>query len=240
MRVVISQPMFLPWIGLFEQIRLADVYVHLDDVKRPGGGSFMTRVQIKTPAGVRWLTAPIDKRRSDWLLSQSFMVRDAGWRRDHLSALRRNYEAAPHVELMLDVADRVYAYGGDDLAGFNRHAIELIAGWLRLDVHFAVASELGIAGGSSQRVVDICRHFAATDYITGHGAADYLDHELFESQDIAVSYIDYALNAYEQQHGDFTPYVSILDTIANIGPRTRELMTSDCVGWRDWLARNSA
>ncbi|HOX52645.1 MAG TPA: WbqC family protein, partial [Fibrobacteria bacterium] len=31
--VVITQPMYFPWVGLFEQIRLADEIVWLDDVQ---------------------------------------------------------------------------------------------------------------------------------------------------------------------------------------------------------------
>lgn len=200
----------------------------------------MTRVQIKTPQGVRWLTAPIDKQRSDWLLSQTLMVDDMNWRQQHLATLRRNYAGSLHCDLMLEIAERIYGYDGTDLAGFNRHSTEVIAGWLQLDTKFAVSSELGIGGASSQRVVNICEHFAATEYITGHGAATYLDHELFEASDIAVYYIDYALKPYEQLHGKFTPYLSILDPIANIGPQTRDLMISGCVGWRDWMARRGA
>ena len=45
--VVISQPMLFPWVGMFEQIRLADVYVHYTDVQF-SKGSFVNRVQIKT------------------------------------------------------------------------------------------------------------------------------------------------------------------------------------------------
>ena len=56
-RVVISQPMLFPWVGLFEQIRAADVYVHYDDVQF-SKGSFTNRVQIKTARGPRWLTVP--------------------------------------------------------------------------------------------------------------------------------------------------------------------------------------
>ena len=37
--VVISQPMFLPWVGLFEQARHADVWFHYDDVQLPQGRS---------------------------------------------------------------------------------------------------------------------------------------------------------------------------------------------------------
>ena len=58
MKVVISQPMFFPWVGMFEQIRLADIYVHYGDV-RFSKGSYVNRVQIKTAQGVRWLTVPL-------------------------------------------------------------------------------------------------------------------------------------------------------------------------------------
>ena len=240
MIVVVSQPMFVPWLGLFEQIKLAETYVHYDDVKRPGGGSFMTRVQIKTEKGTQWLTAPIDKGRSGWLLSETCLVADRAWRDRHLAFVRQSYRHAEHFDLMCELADQIYAYPRDDLAGFNQHTIELIATWLGLEADFQVSSKLSIPGASSQRVVDVCKHFGATEYITGHGALGYLDHELFEASGIGVSYIDYDLNPYAQLHGDFTPYVSILDAIANVGLRTRDLMTSGTVGWREFAAMRGA
>ena len=63
MKVVISQPMFFPWVGFLEQMRLADVYVHYDDVQF-SKGSFTNRVQIKTPEGFIWLTAPLRNLRA--------------------------------------------------------------------------------------------------------------------------------------------------------------------------------
>ena len=33
MNVVISQPMLFPWVGMLEQVRLADSYVHYSDVQ---------------------------------------------------------------------------------------------------------------------------------------------------------------------------------------------------------------
>ena len=240
MIVAVSQPMFMPWIGIFELIKLADVFVHYDDVKRPGGGSFMTRVQIKTVNGSQWLSAPIDKQRSGWLISETFLVADSRWRERHLEFIRQSYRHATHAALMTELADEIYAYPGDDLAGFNQHAVERISSWLELDTTFAVSSDLSIPGASTQRVVGICKHFDASDYVTAHGALNYLDHEMFEANGVSVSYVDYDLNPYEQLHGDFTPYVSILDAIANIGHQTRELLTSRCVGWREFAARQDA
>src|SRR5690242_3092238 len=92
--LVVSQPMFLPWIGLFEQVRLADVFVHYDDVELPRGRSLVTRVQIKLPSGVRWLTAPIDHTRSGRLINEVVFAGE-GWRAKHLETLRHAYARAP-------------------------------------------------------------------------------------------------------------------------------------------------
>ena len=56
--VAISQPMYFPWAGMLEQMRLADVWVHLDDAQFSKGG-FFNRVQIKTDQGTPWLTVPL-------------------------------------------------------------------------------------------------------------------------------------------------------------------------------------
>ncbi len=58
MKVVISQPMLFPWVGMLEQVRLADRYVDYSDVQF-SRGSFVNRVQVKTCTGPRWITAPL-------------------------------------------------------------------------------------------------------------------------------------------------------------------------------------
>ena len=62
MNVVISQSMYFPWIGLFEQVRLSDLFIHYDDVQFTRG--FYNRVQIKTRNGIRWLTIPLLDRKT--------------------------------------------------------------------------------------------------------------------------------------------------------------------------------
>src|SRR6476646_3718931 len=110
--LVVSQPMFLPWLGLFEQVRLADVFVHYDDVQLPQGRSFMTRVQVKTADGVAWLTAPLDRKRSGRLINQAVFAAD-DLRRRHLETLRHAYGKAPHFPLMFDLLRLNYAHATD-------------------------------------------------------------------------------------------------------------------------------
>ena len=228
--------MFLPWIGLFQQIKLADIYVHYDDVQMPIGRSFVSRVQIKVPAGSQWLSASIDRGRSKALISETFLIRDSDWRERHLNLLKQNYREADQYTTMLALAERIYSYTEDNLAVFNQFTIEHLTSWLKLETEFGVSSTLGIRGSGTKRLIDICRHYGASEYITGHGARNYLDHEAFQKHGIKVSYIDYDLRPYKQLHGEFRPYVTILDAIANLGDSARDLLTSKTVDWHDFLA----
>ena len=232
--LVVSQPMFLPWVGLFEQVRLSDVVVHYDDVQLPQGRSFMSRVQIKSSNGVSWLTVPVDHANSGKLLNEVVLFNQEDWRSKHLKTLRHAYAKATYFELMFGIAEKIYSYQGNHLSEFNINAIQEIAQWLNLSPRFMRSSEMGVEGASTQRLVDLCKLVNCDTYVTGHGALKYLDHQKFEEVGISVRYMDYKKTPYPQRHGEFTPFVSILDAIANCGERTRELLCSDTIYWRNF------
>lgn len=232
--VVISQPMFIPWVGLFEQLKLADFFVHYDDVQLPQGRSFMSRVEIKGPSGPIWLSAPIDRRSSGKTINDTYLVGDSDWRDRHLRTLQHCYGKAPFFKTMFEMADAIYGYPSNNLASFNRHAIELIAGRLHLTPTFVASSDLGIGGSSTLRLVNICRHLGADSYVTGLGALNYLDYSQFEDRGISVRYMDYMKVKYPQLHGEFTPYVSILDAVANCGSGASKLICSTSTYWKEF------
>src|SRR5215204_2742927 len=154
--LVVSQPMFLPWVGLFEQVRLADVFVHYDDVQLPQGRSFISRVQIKSANGVTWLTAPIDRARSGKLINEVVLFEEQDWRGKHLKTIAHSYSKARHFGAMLEVAEKVYRHPTQVLSEFNINGIEQIATWLGLAPSFVRSSTLSVAGSSSERLVNLC------------------------------------------------------------------------------------
>jgi hypothetical protein len=234
--------MFLPWRGLFEQMKLADFFVFYDDVQLPHGGGagrgFITRVQIKARQGQQWLALPILRSgRGAQLIGDAQFV-DLAWKPKHLAAIRASYASCRWYDAILaEVVQPIYACETLSLSEFCITSMRLIAGYLGVCPTFRVSSETGITQGGdpSLRLVRLCQQLDATEYITGHGAADYLNHELFEQAGIRVAYLDYRCTPYPQRFGPFTPYVSILDLLFNVGPRAREFLDSGVVDWRDWL-----
>jgi len=235
MNLVVSQPMFLPWIGLFEQVRLADRFIHYDDVQLPQGRSFISRVQVKGPDGVRWLTAPIDRRRSGRTIRESWYVEGDDWRDKHLRTLGAYYGEAPYFPEMFDLAEKIYAHPSSNVAEFNANAVELVAAWLGIGTSFGYSSACNVGGRSSVRLLEIAKKTQATKYITGLGALKYLDHEIFEREKIEVAYMSYQNHPWPQLHGEFVPYVTILDPIANCGKEAALGICSSSIYWREYI-----
>lgn len=238
--VVISQPFLFPWVGLFEQLRQADVFVHYDDVAF-SKGSFVNRVQIKGAGGTEWMTIPLRARRFGQSIQSLQAEDDQAWRTEHLARLAEFYDQAPFRDEMLALVGGVYADHHASFCELLITALERLAHYFGLAEHtrFYRSSDLGIGGSSSARVLDIVRSFGGDRYVTGHGAKNYLDHEAFERAGVAVDYLDYSRRPYPQLHGPFDPHVSTLDLLANLGPVGRDWICSPTIPWRSFLRREA-
>lgn len=234
-RIVVSQPMIFPWVGLFEQIRLADVYVHYDDVQLPLGRSFVTRVQLKNPDGFQWLTLPVARGPHLAKINESLTKEIRDWRGEHIRVLTSLYSTAPHFEEMIELVQEIYDYRDHNIAVLNSRGIQQVARYFDLECTFRVSSEMAVPGSSSERLLAIVQKLNGSTYITGHGAKGYLDHEMFERNGINVEYINYQRAAYEQLYGEFTPFVSVLDLIANVGKAGRGVFVSPSIPWKEFI-----
>lgn len=235
MNIVISQSMFFPWIGLLEQVRLADVFVHYDDVQF-SKGSFVNRVQIKIPQGVRWMAVPLVDLHLGQKINEVQVPPSEKWRAAHLLLLERSFADAPFRRDALDLVEAVYAKDYANIGALARASLMALVKYFGLDTHcrFIDVQSLDIPGSSSDRVFSVVQHLKGDTYITGHGARRYLDHELFERSGVAVEYMNYNCTPYPQAHGDFTPYVSALDLVAHCGKRGLDSIHSGTINWRSF------
>lgn len=242
LRLVITQPMLMPWHGLFSQLLHADRVLVYDDVQLPHGGGasrgFMTRVQIKTPKGTEWLSIPVQRSGNGNQRICDALVGATDWRRQHLARIEQAYRKAPYFRKVFDEVVRpIYGNESPCLADFLVGSMEPIAAVLGITACFERSSLGDWAGelSSTARVVEICRRFGASDYLSGNGGMDYLDYGPFERNGVRVHYMSYRLRPYDQLHGEFTPYLSLIDLLFCVGlERARAHLETVPVYWKDW------
>jgi hypothetical protein len=215
--LAVLQPGYLPWLGFFDQMRRSDVFVYYDDVQFDKHG-WRNRNRVKSPSGPQWLTVPVrHSGKNRPLILDVEIEAGAPWARKHVGTLRQYYAKAPYLRRYLPELEELLNRPWTRLLDLDLAVCALIAGWLALAPNVVRASTLGIGGAQSERLLNLCRHFGATRYLSGDAARDYLDAPLFERHGIEVVWQDYRHPEYPQQHGAFVPYLSAVDLLLNCG-----------------------
>jgi hypothetical protein len=223
--LVVLQPGYLPWLGFFDQMRRSDIFVYYDDVQFDWH-SWRNRNRIKTPQGPLWLTVPVQHsgdlastRVIDALIDQT-----ARWASKHLKSIRQYYAKAPFLTKYLPELEELLMREWTHIAALDMALVDLMARWLSVAPAIHRSSELGIGGAKSERLLNLCRHFGATRYLSGDAAKDYLDVDAFAQNGITVEWQHYPHPVYPQLHGDFVPYLSALDLLLNCGDESASIL----------------
>ena len=234
--VVISQPMYFPWPGFMAQMALADVYIWLDDTQF-SKGSFTNRIQVGTATGRAWMTVPLAGGGTFHPIA-TLAAANEKWRTGHRDLIRQRFKNLPHGDEAIAIFDRAI--------GHLKLVDVLVASCEEPAKHLGIlppqidrTSRLEIGGESWRRVLDIVLAFDGTRYVTGHGAANYLDCEAFERAGVTVEFMEYAPRPWSGHREPFDPYVTILEPIAHDGPDAASCLNPRTVGWREFLSRTT-
>jgi len=222
--LTVLQPGYLPWLGFFDQMRKADVFVLYDDVQFDKHG-WRNRNRIKCKHGLQWLTVPVQQHGKPRITDVE-VDRTKQWTEKHVKTIRQCYAGAPCLEPYIAELEEVLTQPWRLLADLDVAVIELLASWLGVETNVVRSSELDVPGGRSERLVALCRHFAADRYRSGEAARAYLDVELFEREGIEVEWQNLNHPVYPQQHGEFVSHLSALDLILNCGEKSSAVLAA--------------
>lgn len=220
------QPVYLPWLGLFHKIALADAFCYFDDVQYLKK-DWNNRNKIKTPQGPLWLTVPVLTSEHREKAIREIEINNAtSWRKKHLSSISNNYRKAPYFEKYAPFFEDVYGRKWKYLSELNEYMLKWFLKELGINVAYHKASELHFEGAKSELVLDMCKKLKADTYIFGALGKEYAKEEDFTAAGIQIEFQEYHHPVYPQLYGDFVPYMSIIDLLFNCGDKSLEILMS--------------
>lgn len=216
--VVIHQPDFMPYLGFFDRLLKADIYVVFDNVQyvRSSRG-WTSRDKIKTQNGEKWLSVSTQKAARDTAINQILLSQDSGWREDNLNLLHENYKKSLYYSEIMPYISELYRYQCEHMMDFNLQSIKMLMQLFDIHIDIVIASELNPTGKSNTLIIDIMKKLGCTKYLSGVGARDYYIPELYEEAGIEVIWQDFKHPVYKQQYEGFIPYLSSIDMLFNCG-----------------------
>lgn len=238
MIITIHQPEHLPWLGFFNKLSKAEVFVVLDNVQFEKN-YFQNRNKVLGSSGAQWLGIPVQsKGHMDGDIA-SIQIADATqpkWRQKYLQTIKMSYGKYPYFDEVYSILEGIISSNTTYLYDINFAIIKAFSEKLGFFPKFVRATELDVQGLKSNLILDICKALNATTYIAGPSGRDYLDKASFDEANIEVVFNDYHHPVYEQRRTEeFVPYLSALDLFMNVGfEAAREVILKGNESFGSW------
>ncbi|KZZ57488.1 hypothetical protein A3762_09965 [Oleiphilus sp. HI0125] len=215
MKVAIMQPYFYPYIGYFQLMNAADVFVVYDDIQYVKQ-SWINRNRILVNGEPSYISIPL-KKDSDYL-----HIRDrslaAAWEKDCLKLMQKlkgAYSKAPYFHEVFDYLKQAITASETNLFKFLFANLMAVKSLLNIGTKILVSSELGdfTTLKSQEKVIAVCKQLSASSYINPIGGLDLYDKNSFASEGIELEFIRAIPREYQQFGKPFQPFLSVIDVL---------------------------
>jgi hypothetical protein len=229
-KIAIHQPQYLPWLGYFDKLDSADVFIFLDTVQFKKH-EWQNRNRIRTKDGWQWLTVPIIDRFPE-RIDRVEVNAKTDWQRKHCQALRLHYGSAPHWEPLGPKLLALSEQPWTRLVDLNVAVLDLLCEHLNIRTRRCLASTLVAREEPTDRLIDLCRAVGGTVYLAGQGAAplpdvpSYMDVGRFPRAGIQVQFQEYQHPTYPQRYQPFISHLAVVDLLFNCGPESLNVLRS--------------
>jgi hypothetical protein len=222
------QPNFMPYLGFFDKMKKADIFVIRDEVQFTASDyHHRNRIRINSNDNhnnpqFKWLTVPVEDLR-DYILHIS-IKRDAqigklSWQERFLHDIKSNYQGTPHFEEVFSELQKIFDNSDEKVLSLNMKIINFLKKAFDIKTEIIMASELGLKpltyqkSDASEELVNICKKLNADTYLSGNGARVYLNEEPFKKAGIKVEYQNFHHPVYKQRFPGFIPNLASIDAL---------------------------
>lgn len=211
----IHQPNFFPWLGYFDKMRKADVFVYLDAVDYPksgskGMGSWTNRVKVNVQGQPRWVGCSIKRFQGKRLIKDVEISDQQPWREKLLRTLEVNYARSSNYSDVMELLRPLIKMDEIALADFNIQCVEAIRQYLDISGETVRQSEINCEGTATQLLIEVTKAVGCDTYLSGGGASGYQNDELIHRSGLNLLCQDFVPDVYGPANG-FLSGLSVID-----------------------------
>ncbi len=214
--IAIMQPYFFPYIGYWQLIHAADVFVIYDDGKFIKGGWIGRNRILGQDGKPKLINLDIASKSPNRRINELQRQISAYHIKNMLCNLHFVYHKAPHYAEAMRVIEPILLDEEPDLVRYLTKQLKSVAAYLGIDTEFRLSSEVSKEGLEyvEDKVFRICRHFGINDYINPSGAGMELYDKAHwkEAGNVNLQFLRRNEDIrYQQFNDEFIPDLSIID-----------------------------
>lgn len=212
--VAVMQPYFFPYIGYFQLIDAADVFVHFDDVQYIDRG-WSNRNRILNSGKAQLLTYPVKNASRDLPYKErEYRAADKD-QADLIRAIEYAYVKAPQFGSVMPLLEGIVGFTESNVAAFNANLIQTVCAYLGIPTQLVFSSSLGVAPAlrAQAKIIETCRRLGADRYVNASGGVALYDREAFAQVGMELAFIAPELQPYRQFKNEPIVGLSVIDVI---------------------------
>lgn len=208
----VMQPYLFPYIGYYQLVSAADVFIIYDDVTFIKQ-SYINRNSILVCQQAKRFSLPVLGASSNSLIKNlNYASADK-----LLKTIQQSYSKAPYYQDVMSLISVILKNENRNVARLNELSVRKVFEYLGLNKNIFFASELEYDRclNRSQRLIALTKMHGCSHYVNSPGGEMLYDKEYFKSNGIKLSFIEAKISPYKQKTSEFVPYLSIIDILFN-------------------------
>lgn len=213
--IAVMQPYLFPYLGYFQLIAAADVFVLGDDLQYVRSG-WVNRNRILQGNEARLISFPLKKDRFVLQINQRQLCDGFTEEAERLVRLiTESYEKAPYFAQVMPLIERLIRFPHQNIALYAENALRELCAYLHIVTPIMRSSDLilGTPADKQERIIRIAHTFQATTFITPEGGSVVYDRDHLARNRLLVRFFRMDPVAYQQFGEPFVANLSIIDVL---------------------------
>ena len=215
MKLAIMQPYFMPYIGYFQLMNLADEFIVYDNIEFSKDG-WVNRNRILVNGQDVFITIPL-KKDSDFKDIKDRNLADI-WSKEKVKMLNRikeSYRKSKCFDFVFPLIEKCILFEETNLFRFIFNSLQVVCEYLEINTPIIISSSVPINHDlkSEEKVIALCKKRNAATYINPIGGTKLYNKINFVKEKIDLYFLKTSDIIYRQFDNDFVPSLSILDVL---------------------------
>lgn len=203
------QPYFFPYIGYWQLIKAADLFVIYDDVNYINRG-YINRNTILTNRKKQLFTLELIGASQNRLINE---IEIGNNQHKLLKTITMSYKKAPCFSEIFPIIESILMCDEKTLSKYLGNSLKIIAEYLNIKTTFIYSSDIvkDNALKGQEKIIDIAKQLKAGVYINAIGGQELYNREVFAKNNLKLHFLNPKTQEYKQFNNEFIPNLSIID-----------------------------
>jgi hypothetical protein len=233
MKVAIMQPYFFPYIGYFQLIKHADLFIIFDDSQYIRHGWINRNRILKPEKDWQYVIAPLQEHEKTALIKDIKVQNGDYWKMKILRQIEHYKKKSPFYKQTKAILEECFNHPEISIAHLNAFYLQKVCSYINLPLNLKISSaenyDYSNVNDAGEWALRICEQIGGKYYLNPIGGKELFDPMKFNQSNIELNLLSSGDISYSQRrNGIIESGLSIIDVMMFNSPEEIQNLLNQC------------